>query len=185
MQFPPVSVTSSLFGPNIILSTLFSNTFSRLSGLFARSSPKKYYVIFHLFHSTCSGHLNLIHRLIKARLFLSACLSTGLIYKQIVPVLDRTVSWVVTPCISGTTRRFEGTYFLHLQGRRVRQIRILEDGGDMSLQIIGSLRVTTQTTALLIFIAVQISDPILFYNILLEAYYSYSCLTKCWFAKVM
>jgi hypothetical protein len=36
MQFYPASVTSSLFGPNILLSTMFSNTLSLCSSLNVR-----------------------------------------------------------------------------------------------------------------------------------------------------
>jgi hypothetical protein len=36
MQFPPPPVTSSLFGPNILLNTLFSNTLSLCSSLNVR-----------------------------------------------------------------------------------------------------------------------------------------------------
>jgi hypothetical protein len=36
MQFPPFSVTSFLFGPNILLSTLFSNTLSLCSSFNVR-----------------------------------------------------------------------------------------------------------------------------------------------------
>jgi hypothetical protein len=36
MQFSPASVTPSLFGPNIVLSTLFSNTLSVCSSLNVR-----------------------------------------------------------------------------------------------------------------------------------------------------
>jgi hypothetical protein len=37
MQFPPSRVTSSLFGPSILLSTLFSNTLSLCSSLLFQS----------------------------------------------------------------------------------------------------------------------------------------------------
>jgi hypothetical protein len=36
MQFPPIAVTSSLLGPNILLSTLFSNTLSLCPSLNVR-----------------------------------------------------------------------------------------------------------------------------------------------------
>jgi hypothetical protein len=53
MQFSPPSVTSSLFGPNILLSTLFSNTLSLGSSFNVRNqfshaykiTGKKFYIL--------------------------------------------------------------------------------------------------------------------------------------------
>jgi hypothetical protein len=44
MQFSPISVTSYLFGPNILLNTLFSNTLGLYSSLNVRDQVSHPYI---------------------------------------------------------------------------------------------------------------------------------------------
>jgi hypothetical protein len=44
--------------------------------------------------------------------------------------MKSTLLWVVTPYSSEESQRFGGTYYLHLQVRRVSQARNQQDAGD-------------------------------------------------------
>jgi hypothetical protein len=67
--------------------------------------------------------------------------------------IKNAVFWDVAPCKSCVNRRFGGTYRLHFQGRKIRELQIVatssgwflargffypEDGGDTFLQDVGS-----------------------------------------------
>jgi hypothetical protein len=63
------AVTSSLFGPNILLSTLFSNTLSLWSSLTIRDQVTYFTLLYFTWHESCRNPSQITHMLFIAKMW--------------------------------------------------------------------------------------------------------------------